>query len=145
MRVNELMSRDVQIARPAHSIQDAARMMRDIDVGALPVGDNDRLVGMVTDRDIAIRGVAEDMPPSAKVRDVMTHDVKFCYDDEDAEHVARNMGSQQLRRLPVVNRDKRLVGILTLADLATQAGARPASQALEGISQPGGRHTQASE
>ena len=72
----------------------------------------------------------------------MTRDVKFCYDDEDADHVARNMAELQVRRLPVVDRDKRLVGILALSDLATQAGARPAAQALEGISQPGGQHSQ---
>ena len=142
MRVNEAMSRDVQVARPNQTIQEAAKMMCDMDVGALPVGEDDRLVGMITDRDIAVRAVAENKAPSTKVRDVMTDDVKFCFDDEDADHVARNVGEQQVRRLPVVNRDKRLVGILALADLATQGGARPATQALEGISQPGGRHTQ---
>ena len=142
MRVSEAMSHDVKIARPDHTIQQAAKIMCDLDVGALPVGDNDRLVGMITDRDIAVRAVAENRAPSTKVRDVMTADVKYCFDDEDTEHVAHNMGDQQVRRLPVVNRDKRLVGILALGDLATQTGARPTTLALKCISQPGGLHSQ---
>jgi CBS domain-containing protein len=97
---------------------------------------------MITDRDIAVRAVAENLAPSTKVGEVMSRDVKFCYNDEDADHVARNMGDQRVRRLPVVNRDKRLVGILALSDLAVQGGARPAAHALQGISQPGGRHSQ---
>lgn len=143
MRVSEAMSRDVQVAASDQTLQQAATKMRDLDVGALPVGENDRLVGMITDRDIAIRAVADNKAPSTKVRDAMTRAVKFCYDDEDVDHVAHNMGDQQVRRLPMVNRDKRLVGILALGDLAAQGEARPAAQALEGISQPGGRHTQA--
>jgi CBS domain-containing protein len=142
MRVSEAMSLDVFVAHPDHTILEAARAMCDIDVGALPVAENDRLVGIITDRDIAVRAVAENRGPSTPVRKVMTQDVKFCYDDEDAAHVARNMGDQQIRRLPVVNRDKRLVGILALSDLATQGDAQPAAQALHGISQPGGRHSQ---
>jgi CBS domain-containing protein len=141
MRVSEAMSRDVQIVNPDQTLQQAAAKMCELDVGALPVGENDRLVGMITDRDIAVRAVAENKSPASKVRAVMTQDVKFCYDDEDVDHVARNMGDQQVRRLPVVNRAKRLVGILALGDLAAQGEARPAMQALEGISQPGGRHT----
>ncbi|MPZ34937.1 MAG: CBS domain-containing protein [Rhodospirillales bacterium] len=143
MRVSEAMSRDVQVAASDQTLQQAATKMRDLDVGALPVGENDRLVGMITDRDIAIRAVADNKAPSTKVRDAMTRAVKFCYDDEDVDHVARNMGDQQVRRLPVVNRDKRLVGILALGDLAAQGAVRPAAQALEGICQPGGRHSQA--
>jgi CBS domain-containing protein len=138
------MTRDVQIARPDQTLQEVAKLMCDCDVGALPVGDNDRLVGMITDRDIAVRAVAEGKPCSTRVRDVMSGEVRFCYDDEDAAHVARNMADQQVRRLPVVNRDKRLVGILALADLATQGGARHAGDALQGISQAGGQHSQAS-
>jgi CBS domain-containing protein len=141
VRVKELMSRDVQFARPDHTIQEAAKMMDDMDVGALPVAQDDRLVGMITDRDIAIRAVAQNATPSTKVRDVMTIDIKFCYDDEDIEHVSRQMGDEQVRRLPVVNRHNRLIGILALGDLANQGIAWPAAQALEGISRPGGRHT----
>ena len=142
MRVREAMTHEVFIARPEQTILEAARAMSEIDIGALPVGENDRLVGMITDRDIAVRAVARNRGPLTRVRDVMTREVKFCYDDEDADHVARNMADLQVRRLPVVDRDKRLVGILALSDLAIQAGAWPAAQALEGISQPGGRHSQ---
>jgi CBS-domain-containing membrane protein len=126
----------VRPAAPASAAR--SDVWRDV---ALPVGENDRLVGMIIDRDIAVRAVAENKSPASKVRGVMTQDVRFCYDDEDVDHVARNMGDQQVRRLPVVNRAKPLVGILALGDLAAQGEARPAAQALEGISQPGGRHT----
>jgi CBS domain-containing protein len=143
MQVSEAMSQMVQVVQPDQSIQQAAKMMGDMDIGALPVAEGERLVGMITDRDIAVRAVAENKGPGTKVRDVMTIDVQFCYDDEDAEPVARRMAEVKVRRLPVVDRDKVLVGILALADLATQGGARPAAQALEGISQPGGKHRQA--
>jgi CBS domain-containing protein len=136
------MSRDVKTVNPEQPIQEAARIMLDIDVGALPVGENDRLVGMITDRDIAVRGVAAGKAPSACVREVMTREVRYCFDDEEAAHVARNMGEQQIRRLPVVDRDKRLVGILALADLATSAKTGFATAALSGISQAGGSHSQ---
>jgi CBS domain-containing protein len=142
MRVSEAMSRDVQVVQPHQTIHQAAKMMNEIDVGALPVAEGDRLVGMITGRDIAIRAVAENMAPSTKVRVVMTVDIKFCFDDEDADDVAGQMGVEQVRRVPVVNRAMQVVGILALADLAIQAGARPAVKALEGISQPTERHTQ---
>jgi CBS domain-containing protein len=116
--------------------------MLDIDVGALPVGDNDRLVGMITDRDIAVRGVASGKAPSTRVEEVMSREVRYCFEDEDTAHVARNMGHEQIRRLPVVDRNKRLVGILSLADLATSAKTGQATAALSGISQAGGSHSQ---
>jgi CBS domain-containing protein len=143
MRVSEAMTRDVRVARPDQMIQDAAKLMSEIDAGVLPVGDNDRLVGMITDRDIAVRAVAQGKGPQTPVREVMTAEVKYCFDDEDTEHVARSMSDQQVRRLPVVNRDKRLVGILSLGDLAIMQGGAPAGEALAGISQPGGQHSQA--
>jgi CBS domain-containing protein len=142
MRVSEAMTRDVRIAHPDQSIQDAAKMMSDVDAGVLPVGENDQLVGMITDRDIAIRGIAQGKGPDTPVREVMTADVKYCFEDEDTDQVARNMADQQVRRLPVVNRDKRLVGILSLGDLAVMQGGQPAGEALAGISQPGGEHSQ---
>ena len=142
MRVSEAMSREVQVVQVNQTIQQAAKIMSEIDVGALPVAQEERLVGMITDRDIAIRAVAENMAPSSKVRDVMTVDIKFCFDDEDAEDVADRMAVEQVRRVPVVDREMKVVGILALADLAIRAGARPAAKALEGISQLGGRHTQ---
>ena len=118
MRVSEAMTRDVRVATPGQSIRDVAKMMAEIDAGAMPVGENDRLVGMVTDRDIAIRAVAQGKGPDTPVREVMSSEVKYCFEDEDLEHVAKNMGDIQLRRLPVVNREKRLVGIVALGDVA---------------------------
>jgi CBS domain-containing protein len=144
MLVREAMSRDVKTVNPEQPIQEAARLMLDTDIGALPVGENDRLVGMITDRDIAVRGVAAGKSPSACVREVMTREVRYCFDDEEAAHVARNMAEEKIRRLPVVDRDKRLVGILALADLATLAKTGLATAALSGISQAGGAHSQRS-
>lgn len=141
MQVNEVMSRDVRVATPRHSIQDAARIMKALDVGALPVGDDDRLVGMITDRDIAVRAVALGKGPDTPVSDVMSSDVKYCYDDEDLEHVARNMSDIRVRRLPVVNRDKRLVGIIALGDLVGGEDSQTAGETIKGVSQPGGPHS----
>jgi len=144
MKVSQAMTHDVCVARPDHSIEDVARMMLAIDAGMLPVAENDKLVGTITDRDIAVRAVAEGKGPKTYVREVMTEDVKYCFEDEDTAHVARNMGEQQVRRLPVVNRDKRLVGILSLADVAQQeADVRKVGSALRGVVKPGGEHTQA--
>ncbi|HEY2841668.1 MAG TPA: CBS domain-containing protein [Pirellulales bacterium] len=142
MLVKEAMTRDVRTVGPEQNIQEAAKIMLEIDAGALPVGDKDKLVGMITDRDIAVRGVAAGKAPSARVREVMSSEVKYCFEDEDIAHVSRNMGDQRIRRLPVVDRNKRLVGILSLADLATSAKTGHASAALSGISQAGGAHTQ---
>jgi CBS domain-containing protein len=142
MRVSEAMSRDVRIASPDQTICEAARLMGEIDAGALPVGENDRLVGMITDRDIAVRAVAEDKPPSTKVRDVMSCEVLYCYDDQDLDEVAINMGDEQVRRMPVVNRDKRLVGIVSLGDLAQTEDATTTGRTVADISSPGGHHSQ---
>ncbi|WEX10190.1 CBS domain-containing protein [Chelativorans sp. AA-79] len=142
MKVSEMMTRDVRVANPDDTIQQAARIMAEIDAGSLPVGDNDRLVGMLTDRDIAVRAIAQGQGPDCRVGDIMTRDVRYCFEDEDTDHVAHNMADQQIRRLPVVSRDKRLVGILSLGDLAFTEGKQPAGEALTGISRPGGRHTQ---
>jgi CBS domain-containing protein len=106
------------------------------------VGENDRLVGMITDRDIVIRGVAQGKGPDTSVRDVMSREVMYCYDDEEVEDVLANMGDLQVRRLPVLNRDKRLVGIVSIGDLARNGETMEAGQALSGISQPGGEHSQ---
>jgi CBS domain-containing protein len=142
MRVSEAMTRDVRVATPGQSIRDVAKMMAEIDAGAMPVGENDRLIGMITDRDIAIRAVAQGKGPDTPVRDVMSSEqVLYCYDDEELERVASNMGDKQVRRLPVVNRDKRLVGILSLGDLANRE-RKAASRAVSGVSKPGGQHTQ---
>ena len=142
MRVSEAMTRDVRIANPGQSIREVAKIMDDIDAGAMPVGENDRLVGMITDRDIAIRAVAQGKGPETPVREVMSSEVKYCFEDEDLEHVAKNMGDMQVRRLPVVNRDKRLVGIVALGDIARKEDHATTGQAAAGVSQPGGKHRQ---
>lgn len=142
MKVKHVMTREVVVVSPDDSICEAARRMAECDAGALPVGENDRLVGVITDRDIALRAVAQRLPPDTPVRDVMSREVLYCFDEEDIEHVARNMADQQIRRLPVVNRDKRLVGIISIADLALNAKSRAAGEAVAGISRPGGRHDQ---
>ncbi|ESX70044.1 MULTISPECIES: CBS domain-containing protein [unclassified Mesorhizobium] len=142
MKVGNCMTKDVEIASPQQTLRDAAEMMGRLDAGAMPVGENDRLVGMITDRDIAIRGVAQGKTPDAKVREVMSTEVRYCFDDEDAEDVLRNMADLKVRRLPVLNRDKRLVGIVSLGDLATNSETATAGEALSGISQPGGEHSQ---
>jgi CBS domain-containing protein len=146
MRVNEAMTADVQIANPNQSIQDAARTMAAIDAGVLPVGENDRLVGIITDRDIAVRAVAKGLSPSTQVREVMSEgEVMYCYEDEDIEDVAHNMADIKVRRLPVLNRAKRLVGIISLGDIAVADGPDSAGDAICGISEPGGMHSQAGE
>ena len=143
MKVSEAMTRDVRVASPDETIRQAAKTMASLDAGVLPVGENDHLIGMITDRDIAIRGIAQGKGPKAKVRDVMTEDVKYCFEDQEVEEVTRNMADIQVRRLPVLNRDKRLVGILSLGDIAISADGKDAAEALRGISRPGGEHTQA--
>jgi CBS domain-containing protein len=142
MEISKIMHRDVKIISPDETLRDAAAAMKKLDVGVLPVGEHDRLVGMITDRDIAIRGIAEGKGPDTKARDVMSQEVTYCFEDEAVEHVAENMAELQVRRLPVLNRDKRLVGIVSLGDLATQGSLPKTARALHGISQPGGQHNQ---
>jgi len=142
MRVSEAMSRDVRVANPGQTIRDVAKIMAEIDAGAMPVGENDRLVGMITDRDIAIRAVALGKGPDTPVREVMSQEVKYVFEDEDLEHVAENMGDIQVRRLPVVNREKRLVGIVSLGDIAQKEDKKTAGETVRGVSKPGGQHRQ---
>ena len=142
MKIAKVMSRDVQVIAPDAALREAAAMMKRIDAGVLPVADGDKLVGMLTDRDIAIRGMAEGKGPDARVREAMSHEVKYCFEDEDVAHVAANMSELQIRRLPVMNRDKRLVGIVSLGDLATEGSLPNTAKALHGVSQPGGQHNQ---
>ncbi len=142
MRASECMTREVRVADPGQTIREIAQLMGEIDVGAIPVGENDRLVGMITDRDIAVRAVAEGKGPDTPVRDVMsTEQVLYCYEDEDIEDVADNMAEMKVRRLPVLNRDKRLVGIISLGDVA-QMERGAAGEAIQGVSEPGGPHDQ---
>ena len=146
MKVSEAMTREVRLVRPDQTIRDAARLMTELDIGALPVEAGDRLVGMITDRDITVRGVAEGLGPDTLISEVMTAEVKYCFDDQTIDEVTQNMAEIQVRRLPVVNRDKRLVGILSLGDLAVEIDLMDeAGEALSGVSQPGGAHSQAAD
>jgi CBS domain-containing protein len=135
------MTRDVRVISPRDTIEQAAQAMAQIDAGVLPVGDGDRLIGMITDRDIAIRGVAEGCKPDALVRDVMSQEVLYCYDDEDADDVLENMAEIQVRRMPVIDHDKRLVGIVSIGDLSKKE-ARESGEALRNITRPSALHSQ---
>jgi CBS domain-containing protein len=143
MRVRDAMTPDVQLCTPEDTLRDAAEAMAALNCGLLPVTDNERLVGMISDRDIAVRGVAMGRGPDARVRDVMTTDVKYCFEDQDIEEITMNMGDIQVRRLPVMSRDKRLVGIIALGDIARANSSDGTAVALGQISRPGGQHAQA--
>jgi CBS domain-containing protein len=142
MRISECMTRDVRIVDPDETLEQAALAMADVDAGILPVGRNDRLVGMITDRDIAIRGVAKGRGPNAKVGDVMSPEVKYCFIDDDTDSVLDNLAEIQVRRLPVLDHDKRLVGIVSIGDLAGNGEAVHAGEALGEIARPSSRHSQ---
>src|SRR5215470_12054193 len=156
MKVSEIMTRDVFLASPGQKLRDVAAEMEKHDIGVLPVGDNDRLVGMITDRDIAIRGISHGLGPDAPVRDVMSAEVKYCFEDDEIDDLAQNMAAEQIRRLPVLNDEKRLVGIVSLGDLATSRDGRSTkipdkpshhahlAKALSGISKAGGHHCHSS-
>ncbi|HZU90519.1 MAG TPA: CBS domain-containing protein [Stellaceae bacterium] len=136
MLIREVMSRDVKLIAPEDTIEQAARKMAEYDCGAIAVGAGDRLVGMITDRDIALRAVARGKGPNCRVGECMSSDVKYVFEDETTEDAARNMSDLKVRRLPVLNRDKRLVGIVSLGDLAWREGGRPAQRAIHQVSQP---------
>ena len=136
-KLKDLMSRDVKVISPDMSIREAAREMRDGNFGMLPVGENDRMIGTISDRDIAIRAVAEGKDTGTKVRDVMSEGIAWAFEDDSVEEAAKIMSERQVRRLPVVDRDKRLVGIVALGDFAVESSEiRPAAQALSEISKP---------
>jgi len=138
MQLKDVMSRDVEVVRPDATLAEAAEKMQRLDVGPLPVCDGQRLVGMITDRDITVRATSEGKDPkTARVREVMTEDMKWCFEDEEVQVAADLMAKAQIRRLVVLNRDKRLVGIVSLGDLATEPRAQEdAGEALEEISEP---------
>ena len=120
MRISEVMTSDVEIIKPDATIQDAARRMRDLNVGSLPVCDGTRVLGIISDRDITLRATAEGSDPkNVKVRDVMSPNIVYCYEDQEVDEAGEMMGYNQIRRLPVLNRDKKLVGILSLGDIST--------------------------
>ena len=139
MQICDMMTKNVKCTSPEASIVDAARQMKKLDVGSLPVcGPDNRLTGMITDRDIVIRAVADRRDlEETKVQDVMTPDIQFCMEDQPVEHAAKIMRERQIRRLVVLNRDRKLVGIISLGDLAVDTEDHElAGAALEDISQP---------
>jgi CBS domain-containing protein len=142
MQIKEVMSRNVVLASPRESLSEVAQMMAEKDIGFMPVGDGDKIVGMITDRDMVIRGIAAGKGPDTPVSEVMTRDVKYCFDDEDIDHVILNMGENQVRRLPVMNRQKRLIGIVTLADAALEHDPVVVGEAFLRVVEPGGDHCQ---
>ncbi|SIQ12535.1 CBS domain-containing protein [Aromatoleum tolulyticum] len=136
-QLRDLMSRDVKVINPDMTIRQAAATMRDEGFGMMPVGENDRMIGTISDRDIAIRAVAEGKDSSTKVRDVMSDGVAWAFEDESVDEAVKIMSERQVRRLPVVDREKRLVGIVSLGDFAVQrTEIQPAAEALAEISKP---------
>ncbi|WP_119304881.1 CBS domain-containing protein [Dongia deserti] len=142
MQIKEIMNRDVILASPRETVGEVAQIMAERDIGFMPVGDHDRIIGMVTDRDIVVRCLAAGKGPDTKIGEVMTEDVKYCFEDEDVDHVVENMGDNQVRRLPVMDRSKRLVGIVTLADAALEHDPVVVGEAFLRVVEPGGEHCQ---
>lgn len=142
MKISEVMTSDVETIRPDQTAQDAARFMLKADAGSIPVTEGDRLIGMITDRDIAVRGVAKGYGPDTPVRELMTDDLIVIRVDDDIEDAATKMSEAQVRRLPVVDENEKLCGIVSLGDLSREADDECAERALEGVSQPGGQHQQ---
>ena len=142
MKVSEVMTRDVQTIRPDQPVQQAASFMLSADAGSIPVTDGERLIGMITDRDIAVRGIAKGYGPDTPVRELMTDDIICARDSDDIEDVASKMSEAQVRRLPVIDENQRLCGIVSLGDLSRETDTETATQALEGVTQKGGQHQQ---
>jgi CBS domain-containing protein len=142
MKVSEVMTSEVQTVSADQTAREAASFMLRAEAGSIPVLDGAEVIGIITDRDIAVRGVAEGRSPDTPVRDLMSDGIICAHEDDDVTDVARRMSEEQIRRLPVLDHDKRLVGIVSLGDLARETRGEPAQQALEGVSQPGGDHQQ---
>lgn len=142
MKVSEVMTQDVRTVRPDQTAREAANFMLDADAGSIPVSEGDRLLGMITDRDIAVRGVARGHGPDTPVRELMTDEVICARVDDNVDDVATKMSQAQVRRLPVIDQDERLCGIVSLGDLAREADDRTSEQALEGVSALGDKHRQ---
>lgn len=138
MEIAAIMTRNVEVVKPDSILQEAAAKMKSLDVGMLPVCDGDRLVGMLTDRDITVRATAEGHDPGkTRVRDVMTPDVICCFEDQSVQEAAKLMEERQIRRLPVLSKDKRLIGIVSLGDLAVHAGDENlAGRTVQQVSEP---------
>lgn len=135
-RVSEIMTRDVCLVTPEQTIAEAAALMRDNDVGSVAVHDGDKLVGLVTDRDLAVRALAGGMGPGTAVNEVMTGAIKYCFDDQDVDEVASNMAELEVRRLPVVDRNKRLVGFVALSNVTSAGEAGSSGILLDSVARP---------
>ncbi len=135
MQVNQIMSINVRVAGPDDTLRNIAQTMAELDAGVLPVCDGQRLIGMVTDRDLVVRGLGVGLDPdAARVRDVMSHEVHFCYEDDDVEEVVESMAGWKVRRLPVLNLEKKLVGIVSLGDVSQDAAPVQSGSTLRDIS-----------
>lgn len=142
MKITEVMTRDVKTVSPTASVREAASFMLRADTGSIPVCDGDRIVGMITDRDIAVRGAAQGLGPDAKVSEVMSGDVICASCDDSVEDIARKMADRQVRRMPVIDENRQLIGMVSLGDLSREADKGEAATALEGVSAKGGQHQQ---
>jgi CBS domain-containing protein len=142
MKVSEVMTPNVQTVGPDQPVREAASFMLSADAGSIPVTEGDRLIGMITDRDIAVRGIARGYGPDTPVRELMTDDLVVVRIDDDVEEAAEKMSDAQVRRLPVIDEQEQLCGIVSLGDLSREADEESAERALEGVTQPGGQHRQ---
>ena len=142
MKVSEVMTTEVETISADQTAREAASFMIRADAGSIPVCEGDRVIGMITDRDIAVRGVAEGRGPDTPVSELMSDGVICAHEDEDLQTVAQRMSEEQIRRLPVLDADEKLIGIVSLGDLAREGRGDTAEQALEGVSAPGGQHQQ---
>jgi CBS domain-containing protein len=142
MKISEVMTTDVQTISADQTAREAASFMLRSEAGSIPVCEGDKVIGMITDRDIAVRGVAEGRGPETPVRELMSDGVVCARADDNVDDVARRMSQEQVRRLPVLDQNERLVGIVSLGDLARETLGEHAHEALEGVSQPGGQHEQ---
>jgi CBS domain-containing protein len=142
MKISEVMTRDVKTVRPDQTAKEAASFMLSEDAGSMPVSDGHKLIGMVTDRDIAVRGVAQGYGPDTPISQIMTDNIVCAHEDDDVEDIATKMSRAQVRRIPVLDSNGRLCGIVSLGDLSREADEDCADQALQGVSAPGDKHRQ---
>src|SRR5687767_2996279 len=142
MKISEVMTSSVETVSADQTAREAANFMLRADAGSIPVCDGDKVIGMITDRDIAVRGVAEGRGPDTPVRDLMSDGIVCAHEDDNVDEVAKRMSDEQVRRLPVLDSDERLVGIVSLGDLARGTPGETAHEALEGVSAQGGQHQQ---
>ena len=142
MKISEVMTREVATVQASQTAQEAADFMLQGDAGSIPVTEGDRLIGMITDRDIAIRGVAQGHGPDTPVRELMTSGIVCARIDDDVDEVAVRMSEAQVRRIPVIDQQENIVGIVSLGDLSRETDGEAAHEALEGVSQPSGQHQQ---